>query len=77
MMDINERHIVQEIKTIANLEHRYNHYNSSWSSYWKEKVMNNQEYIDTFDEVRTGYKNLHTMGLDKVEILYVEGVGKR
>ena len=39
--------------------------------------MNNQEYIDTFDEVRTGYKKLHTMGLDKVEILYVEGVGKR
>lgn len=39
--------------------------------------MNNQEYIDTFDEVRTGYKKLHTMGLDKVEILYVGGVGKR
>jgi hypothetical protein len=39
--------------------------------------MNNQEYIDTFDEVRTGYKKLHTMGLDKVKILYVEGVGKR
>ena len=30
MMDINERHIVQEIKTIANLEHRYNPYNFSW-----------------------------------------------
>lgn len=30
MMDINERRIVQEIKTIANLEHRYNPYNSSW-----------------------------------------------
>nr|DAF23203.1 MAG TPA: hypothetical protein [Caudoviricetes sp.] len=39
--------------------------------------MNNQEYIDTFDEVRTGYKKLHTMGLDKVKILHVEGVGKR
>jgi hypothetical protein len=30
MMDINERRIVQEIKAIANLEHRYNPYNSSW-----------------------------------------------
>ena len=39
--------------------------------------MNNQEYVDTFDEVRTGYKKLHKMGLDKVKILYVEGVGKR
>lgn len=39
--------------------------------------MNNQEYVDTFDEVRTGYKRLHTMGLDKVKILCVEGVGKR
>lgn len=39
--------------------------------------MNNQEYIDTFYEVRTGYKKLHTMGLDKVKILYVGGVGKR
>lgn len=39
--------------------------------------MNNQEYIDTFDEVRDGYKKLHTMGLDKVKILCVEGVGKR
>lgn len=39
--------------------------------------MNNQEYVDTFDEVRTGYKKLHTMALDKVKILYVEGVGKR
>lgn len=39
--------------------------------------MNNQEYIDTFDEVQTGYKKLHTMGLDKVKILHVEGVGKR
>ena len=39
--------------------------------------MNNQEYIDTFNEVRDGYKKLHTMGLDKVKILYVEGVGKR
>lgn len=29
-MDANERGIVQEIKTIANLEHRYNPYNSSW-----------------------------------------------
>lgn len=39
--------------------------------------MNNQEYVDTFDEVREGYKKLHTMGLDKVKILYVAGVGKR
>ena len=39
--------------------------------------MNNKEYIDTFDEVRAGYKKLHTMGLDKVEILRVEGVGNR
>ena len=39
--------------------------------------MNNQEYIDTFDEVRDGYKKLHTMTIDKVEILRVEGVGKR
>lgn len=39
--------------------------------------MNNQEYIDTFDEVRAGYKKLHTMGLDEVKILYVEGLGKR
>ena len=39
--------------------------------------MNNQEYIDTFYEVRTDYKKLHTMGLDKVKILHVEGVGKR
>lgn len=39
--------------------------------------MNNQEYIDTFNEVRGGYKKLHTMPLDKVKILYVEGVGKR
>lgn len=39
--------------------------------------MNNQEYIDTFDEVRDGYKKLHTMTLDKVKILRVGGVGKR
>lgn len=39
--------------------------------------MSNQKYIDTFDEVRAGYKKLHTMGLDKVEILYVEGVGRQ
>lgn len=39
--------------------------------------MNNQEYIDTFDEVRDGHKKLHTMALDKVKIMYVEGVGKR
>ena len=39
--------------------------------------MNNQEYIDTFDEVRDGYKKLHTMPLDKVEIMRVEGAGKR
>lgn len=30
MMDISERCIIQEIKTIANLEHRYNPNNSSW-----------------------------------------------
>lgn len=29
-MDINERRIVQEIKAIANLEHRYNTYNAGW-----------------------------------------------
>ena len=39
--------------------------------------MNNQEYIDTFNEVRDGYRKLHKMALDKVKILYVEGVGKR
>lgn len=39
--------------------------------------MNNQGYIDTFDEVRKGYKKLHTMTLDKVTIMYVAGVGKR
>lgn len=39
--------------------------------------MNNQEYIDAFDEVRDGYKKLHTMALDKVKITYIEGVGKR
>lgn len=39
--------------------------------------MNNQEYIDTFDEVRDGYKKLHTTVLDPIKILYVEGVGKR
>ena len=39
--------------------------------------MNNQEYLDTFNEVRDGYKKLHTMSLDKVKILYVEGIGKR
>lgn len=39
--------------------------------------MNNQEYIDTFDEVREGYKKLHTITLDKVKILCVGGVGKR
>ena len=39
--------------------------------------MNNQEYIDTFDKVRDGYKKLHTMGLDKVKILHIEGIGKR
>lgn len=39
--------------------------------------MSNQEYIDAFDEVRDGYKKLHTMSLDKVKILYVGGVGKR
>ena len=30
MMGSNERCIIQEIETIANLEHRYNPYNSSW-----------------------------------------------
>mgnify|MGYP000845186801 CR=1 FL=1 len=39
--------------------------------------MNNQKYLDTFNEVRAGYKKLHTMGLDNVKILYVKGVGKR
>lgn len=39
--------------------------------------MNNQEYVDTFDEVRDGYKKLHTMGLDPIKILRVGGVGKR
>lgn len=39
--------------------------------------MNNQEYIDTFNEVRDGYKKLHTMPLDKMKIVCVEGVGKR
>lgn len=39
--------------------------------------MNNQEYLDTFDEVRDVYKKLHTMTIDKVKIMYVEGVGKR
>ena len=39
--------------------------------------MNNREYIDTFDEVRTGYKKLHTMTLDPINIMHVEGVGKR
>lgn len=39
--------------------------------------MNNQEYINTFDEVRGGYKKLHTMGLDKMKIMHVRGVGNR
>ena len=39
--------------------------------------MNNQEYVDACDEVRDGYKKLHTMALDKVKIMRVEGVGKR
>ena len=39
--------------------------------------MNNQEYVDTFDEVRDGYKKLHTMALDEVKIMRVGGVGKR
>lgn len=39
--------------------------------------MNNQEYIDAFDEVRDGYKKLHTMSLDMIKIMYVGGVGKR
>lgn len=29
-VDVNKRRVIQEIKTIANLEHRYNPYNSSW-----------------------------------------------
>ena len=85
MVDVNKRRIVQEIKAIANLEHRYNPYNSSWGlvlEYCKqllegERTMNNQEYLDTFDEVRDVYKKLHTMGLDNVKILCVWGVGKR
>ena len=36
-----------------------------------------QEYIDTFNEVRAGYKKLHTMGVGVSELLCVEGVGKR
>lgn len=39
--------------------------------------MINQEYIDTFDEVRDVYRKLHTMALDKVKITHVEGVGNR
>ena len=39
--------------------------------------MSNQEYLDAFDEVREGYKKLHTKTLDKVKIMYVESVGKR
>lgn len=39
--------------------------------------MINREYVDAFDEVREGYKKLHTMPLDKVEILHAAGVGKR
>lgn len=30
MMGINERRIIQEIKTVANLEHRDNPYDSGW-----------------------------------------------
>lgn len=39
MMGIDERHIVQETKAIANFEHRYNPYNSSWGlvlEYYKQ-----------------------------------------
>lgn len=39
--------------------------------------MNNQEYIDAFDEVRAGYKKLHTMTLDPIKIMRIAGVGKR
>lgn len=39
--------------------------------------MNNQGYIDTFDEVREGYKKLHRIALNKLKILCVAGVGKR
>lgn len=38
---------------------------------------NNREYVDAFDEVRAGYKKLHTMPLDEVRIMRVGGVGKR
>nr|DAR77969.1 MAG TPA: Cytochrome c oxidase assembly factor [Caudoviricetes sp.] len=41
MMGINERRIIQEVKAIANLEHRCNPCNSSWVLYWKEK--NNEQ----------------------------------
>ena len=44
MLDINERHVVQEIQTMSNLEHRYNPYKcrcSTANSYWKEK--NNEQ----------------------------------
>lgn len=33
-----------------------------------------QEYIDTFDEVRAGYKKLHTMGVGVTKLLCVWGV---
>ena len=49
-------------------------YWSTASGYWKEK---SNEYIDTFDAVRTGYKKLHTMGLDPIKIMHIAGVGKR
>lgn len=39
--------------------------------------MSSKEYIDTFNEVRDGYKKLHATGVDTVEILCVGGVGKR
>ena len=29
-MGVNERRVVQEIKAVANLEHRYDPYDSSW-----------------------------------------------
>lgn len=39
--------------------------------------MSNQGYVDAFGGVRDGYKRLHAMALDGVEVLRVGGVGKR
>ena len=38
--------------------------------------MSNQEYVDAFDGVRDGYKKLHTMTLDKVEIVCRQSRGR-